>query len=92
MERKDQKNIKIHGKIIYNVQFGDSWSVVIMPDNILIDNYHSDKVHIHPDPLKHYKKIYVANNDLDTVYSVVHNHIDINKGLLLEDLIKELKE
>ena len=91
MGRKQQNSVKIHGKIVYKVQFGNSWSIVIMPENVLIDNYHSDNVHIHPDPLKHYKKIYVANNDLETTYSIVYNHIDYNKDLLLDKLIGELK-
>ena len=91
MERKQQSNVKIHGKLVYNVEFGDSWSIVIMPDNILIDNYHSGKTHIHPEPSKHYKKIYLADNDLDTVYSIVYAHIDQNRGLLLDELIEELK-
>ena len=41
--------------------------------------------------LKHYKKIYLANKDIDTIYSIVYNHIDKNKDLLLDDLIKELQ-
>ena len=91
MSRKNQEILKIHGKLVYKVIFGISWSIVIMPDNIIIDNYHNKPPHVHPDNEKHYKKIYIANTNLNVIYSIVYNHIDKNKYLILDELIKELK-
>ncbi|KZX11944.1 hypothetical protein [Methanobrevibacter filiformis] len=63
-----------------------------MPDNILIDDYHLEKAHIHPNSDKHYMKEEINETDLITVFNIVHNHIDNNKGLKLNKLIKELKK
>ena len=62
-----------------------------MPDNIIIDNYHNNPPHVHLDHEKYYKKIYIANTSLNVVYSIVYNHIDKNKDLILYKLIRELK-
>lgn len=47
----------IGGKLLYNVKTPNGWSIVIMPDNILIDNCHTGKAHIHPDPDNHVIKL-----------------------------------
>ena len=49
MTRKKQNQIPIGDKILYKVKTPNGWSIIIMPDNILIDNYYVGKAHIHPD-------------------------------------------
>lgn len=64
------------------------WSVVIMPDSIIIDNYHIRYPHIHPDPDKHYLNEEIkAKNGYD-VYNKVIYYIENNEGLNLKKLIK----
>ena len=53
MTRKIQNKDMIGDKLIYTAKTPNGWSIVIMPDNILIDNYHINKVHIHPNPKNH---------------------------------------
>jgi hypothetical protein len=40
VKNKSQITIELHGKILYKVRYKVNWSIVIIPDNILIDNYH----------------------------------------------------
>ncbi len=40
MTRKIQNKHMIGDKLIYTAKTPNGWSIVIMPDNILIDNYH----------------------------------------------------
>lgn len=46
MLRKKQSSILVNGKTVYKAETPQGWAIVIMPDNILIDNYHIDKAHI----------------------------------------------
>ena len=39
MTRKTQNKTIIGDKILYKVITPNGWSIIIMPDNILIDNY-----------------------------------------------------
>lgn len=92
MKEKDQITIDLHGKILYKVKYKINWSIVIIPDNILIDNYHGKGGHIHYDPKKHEIQEKIKTNDLEEAYTIVYNHVDNNKGLKLNQLRKELKE
>ena len=47
MKRKNQSIIKIENYSLYEVITPNGWSIVIMEDNILFDNYHSKGVHVH---------------------------------------------
>lgn len=40
MSRKIQNKTIVKDWIIYHAKTPNGWSIVIMPDNILIDNYH----------------------------------------------------
>lgn len=50
MKRKNQNIIKILDYSIYKVITPNGWSIVIMDDNILFDNYHFKGVHVHFNP------------------------------------------
>ena len=60
MTRKIQNKDMIGDKLIYTAKTPNGWSIVIMPDNILIDNYHINKVHIHPNPKNHVHKVEIS--------------------------------
>jgi len=92
MKNKDQITIELHGKILYKVKYKINWSIVIIPDNILIDDYHRRGGHIHTDPRNQRIREPIKCNDLETNYKIVYTHIENNKGLKLNQLIKELKE
>jgi hypothetical protein len=92
MQEKDQITLELHGKILYKVKYKINWSIVIIPDNILIDNYHDKGGHIHHDPKKHEIQEKIKTNDLEEAYKIVHDHVEENKGLKLDQLRKELKE
>ncbi|MBR5504264.1 MAG: hypothetical protein IKV87_07480 [Methanobrevibacter sp.] len=63
-----------------------------MPDNILIDNYHIDKAHIHPNPEKHIIKEEIGVDDSEKVLDIVLKHLYENDDLDLDKLKKELKQ
>jgi hypothetical protein len=91
MGRKTQEKTIIYEKEVYKAELYDnSWSVIIMPNNILIDNYHDKKPHIHPNSEKHEEEHPIKSKTVDETYFNVIKHIDKNKGLNLKKLIKEL--
>lgn len=57
MPRKLQRKYQVNNKIVYHANTHLGWSIVIMPDNVLIDNYQTHIAHIHPNPKKHLLKI-----------------------------------
>jgi len=63
MKNKDQITIELHGKLLYKVKYKINWSIVIIPDNILIDDYHGKGGHIHTDPKKHEIQEPIKSND-----------------------------
>lgn len=63
-----------------------------MPDNILIDNYHIDKAHIHPNPKKHIIKEEIGEDNPKKVYETVLKHLYENDDLDLDKLKRELKQ
>ncbi len=60
------------------------WSIVIMPDNILIDNYHHGYPHIHPDRDK------IAYDNPQIIYKIICDHIARENKVVLDKLKKEL--
>jgi len=87
---KDQTIIL--NKSIYKAETTLGWSVVIMPDGILIDNYHQGYAHIHLDPYEYELIEKIKDHELLTVYKIVYEHIHENEGLKLKKLIKELRQ
>lgn len=92
MIKRNQDQVHIYGKVVYKAETTTGWAVMIMPDEILIDNYHHGYIHIHLDPSSHDLKIEINDNTDDKIYSIVCNHLEKNGGLILKNLIKELKE
>ena len=92
MLRKKQSPILVNGKIVYKAETPQGWAIAIMPDNILIDNYHIDKTHIHPNPKKHIIKEEIGADNAEKVYETVLKHLYENNGLNLEKLKRELRK
>ena len=92
MLRKKQSSILINGKTVYKAETPQGWAIVIMPDNILIDNYHIDKTHIHPNPEKHIIKEEIEEDNPKKVYETVLRHLYENDELDLDKLKKELRK
>lgn len=92
MNRKVQEKHQIKDKIVYHANTHLGWSIVIMPDNVLIDNYHTHIAHIHPYPKKHFIKKNLKNQDQYKILDIVLLHIDLNNGLKLELLEEELND
>lgn len=92
MKRKTQDKIIVKDNIVYHAKTHLGWSIVIMPDNILIDNYHTHVAHIHPDPKKHFIKNNLNNHDQYKILEIVLLHLDINNGLILDLLEEELND
>lgn len=90
MKRKTQTMKTIGDKKVYSANTPNGWSIVIMPDNILIDNYHIDEAHIHPEPEKHIIKEDIKEQDPEKILAIVLIHLNNNNGLNLSLLKKEL--
>jgi len=84
MKEKDQKIIKLHDRDIYYINTLKGWSIVIMPDNILIDNFNHGYAHIHPDRKE------IITKDLYSTLIVVLKHIEKYKSVKYNKLRKEL--
>jgi hypothetical protein len=70
------KNINVMtvlNKTIYGTKNIKGWSVVVMPDELLIDNYHHGYPHIHPDREK------IKVDTLEEALAIVLNHIENNR-------------
>ena len=61
MIKRSQDQITLFNKTIFQAVTDSGWSVVIMPESILIDNYHHGYVHIHPYPDEHDIKEKIKN-------------------------------
>jgi len=79
--RKTQESFRIHDNIVYHANTHLGWSIVIMPENIIIDNYHVKNAHIHPSPKKHYIKIFIDNQNQYKILEIVLLHLDTNNGM-----------
>jgi len=91
MIKRSQDQVTLFNKTIYQAVTDTGWSVVIMPEGILIDNYHHGYVHIHPYPDEHDIKEKIKDRKQSAIFKVVYTHIHKNEGLMLKELIKELK-
>ena len=91
MSRKNQEKNIVGDKIIYNVKTPNGWSIIIMPDNILIDNYHIDKAHIHPNPKKHSEKIELGKQNQKEIFEIIKDYLHIKGTLDVDELVEILK-
>ncbi|MEE0902429.1 MAG: hypothetical protein UIB31_07855 [Methanobrevibacter sp.] len=62
-----------------------------MPDNILIDNYHIGKAHIHPNPEKHSEKIELSKQDQNEIFEIIKDYLQITGKLDISELVEMLK-
>jgi len=96
MRTKSQIKKSLYDKDVYLSEFKTrtqkNWAVIIMPDNIIIDDYHKKEVHIHYDSHRHYLSEKITMTDRCEVFEKVMNHIEDNKGLDIDKLITELKK
>jgi hypothetical protein len=88
---KRQRILEIHGKTIYIVKAIGGWSLIIMPDEIVLDDYHGKKSHIHPNPEEHEKEIQIKHDTQEKNLNIIVSHINKNKSLIIKELIRELK-
>ena len=91
MLRKIQNKMSVGDKIIYHAETPNGWSIVIMPDNILIDNYHLGKAHIHPDPSNHSYKVELGRKNPNEIKEIIFDYLEICNGFKLEELMEMLK-
>ncbi|GAA5818869.1 MAG: conserved hypothetical protein [Methanobrevibacter sp. CfCl-M3] len=86
MKERNQEIIEKYNKKVYGTYNKKGWSVVIMPDEILIDNYHHGYPHIHPNREE------IKTKTLEETLNIVLIHLDNNKGVNLKKLRMELIE
>ena len=91
MTRKNQNKKPIGDKILYKVKTPNGWSIIIMPDNILIDNYHINKAHIHPDPQNHTFRVELSLQDCERIYELIKEYLNVSNSLDIEELMGMLK-
>ena len=91
MSRKTQSKTLIGDSILYNVKTPNGWSIIIMPDNILIDNYHVGNAHIHPDPNNHSFKIELGQQGSDKIFEIIKDYLNVSKVFDVEELVEMLK-
>jgi hypothetical protein len=89
---KEQTTLHIQGKTIYIVTIQRGWNLIIMPDEIILDNYHNKGGHIHPEPKEHKKEIKIKFNTQTENLNMLMNHINKNKRVIIKELINELKK
>lgn len=91
MERKIQEKTILYEKEVYKTELHpNKWSVIIMPNNIIIDNYHDKIPHIHPNPEEHIEQYPIKSKTLNECYFRVINHIHKYEGLNKKKLIEGL--
>lgn len=91
MTRKTQNKTIIGDKILYKVITPNGWSIIIMPDNILIDNYHVNKAHIHPDPKNHAYKVELSLQDCEKIFEIIKDYLNISNIFNIDELMGMLK-
>ncbi|WP_406536113.1 hypothetical protein [Methanobrevibacter sp.] len=91
MIRKKQNKASIGDKILYKVKTPKEWSIIIMPDNILIDNYHVGRAHIHPDPQNHAYSVELSMQDCEKIYELIKDYLNVSKNFDIEELMGMLK-
>lgn len=82
-----EENYRIHGKFIILRENEDLWAINILPDDILIDNYHGYP-HIH---INKNRKMKISIQNLDKIFFKIINHINMRKGLDKYKLLDELR-
>ncbi len=90
MSRKKQNKAPIGDKILYKVKTPNGWSIIIMPDNILIDNYHVGKAHIHPDPQNHAHRVELSLQDCEKIYELIKDYLNLSNEFDIEELMEML--
>lgn len=90
MNRKNQTLIKIYNYSLYKVSTPNGWSIVIMDENILFDNYHLKGVHVHYNSNNHSDWLKIKDFSMDELFLIILEHIRKNKELNLNELLKEL--
>ena len=78
-------------KLIYTANTPNGWSIVIMPDNILIDNYHIGNVHIHPKPKNHVYKVEINQQDMSKILETIKDYLNASNILDVKELMEILK-
>ena len=91
MTRKKQNQIPIGDKILYKVKTPNGWSIIIMPDNILIDNYHVGKAHIHPDPQNHTYRVELSLQNCEKIYEMIKDYLNVTNNFDIEELFGKLE-
>lgn len=91
MKRKNQTIIHLLNYSLYKVITPNGWSIVIMDDNILFDNYHERGVHVHYNPHNHKDWIKIKEYSVDELFLIIKTHIINNGKLDLEKLLKEVR-
>lgn len=86
MKENTSEKIRIYDKDIYLNNSPKGWSIVIMPDNILLDNFHHGYAHLHPDRKELITK--TRDDTLKMVLEHLHKHKKINFKQLERELIK----
>lgn len=87
MKIQSESKDKVTDRYVYRRKSKRGWSVVIMPDNIRIDNFHGFP-HIHIKKKAGHEKIGI--DDPDMVYQIVMDHLEREKGLNIKKLKEEL--
>ena len=91
MLRKIQNKMAVGDKIIYHAETPHGWSIVIMPDNILIDNYHIGKAHIHPNPDNHTYRVELGKDDPHEIKELIFDYLEVCHGFDIDELLEMLK-
>lgn len=91
MSGEKQNKTTAGDKIIYKVKTPNWWSIIIMPDNILIDNYHVGKAHIHPDPQYHAYRVELSLQDCEKIYELIIDCLNVSNEFDIEELMEMLK-
>ena len=91
MTRKKQNQIPIGDKILYKVKTTNGWSIIIMPDNILIDNYHIGKAHIQPDSQNHTYRVELSLQECEKIYEMIKDYLNVTNNFDIEELMEMLK-
>lgn len=84
MKANTNRDIYLYEKRIIFQETVRGWSIVIMPDNILLDNYDHGSPHIHQD------KSEIRTKTLYETLFVVKSHIEKYKKIELDLLREEL--
>jgi len=91
MLRKTQDKFPVGDKLIYDVETPNGWSIIIMPDNILIDNYHIRKSHIHPDYSNHNYKIELSLDNPSEIKEIIFDYLNVTQNFDIDELVEMLK-